>query len=396
MYLLVVFFLLSGSLVGRVASQPNSNLKVDQNQLAFTGCFPFQSRNLTIRNLDNEHPVLNVSLDRTDLLENASDKTISKDQINFSSQQVKDFNDFQIPAGGKITITVSIEASNLTFELWQSNTYTGTVFVITNSTELTVPIIVYVKPPGILGTIGDALVALNEVSGGLTLILTILGATGVVGFISFYRDSVNFHQKAIEFNQGQIQYAQKQEDRERDRIDRNKNKLNIDLKYRIVKSGKEANFKRYLVISPSMENVGTNDVRFDFPPGTGGKQIAREEAAKEGQGMVQRSAPADGHRDETWLSVKALTDGLSFKDANGKPIMWDGKSAVGDNDFLRRGEKLPPTEKFVEFTGDGIFEISLTVENKVNGTAKVGDDGQVEQVIWRAAVYGSTFEEEKK
>jgi hypothetical protein len=359
----VFFLLLSASLAESVTSQPSTNAKVDQDELAFIGTFPFQSRNLTIRNLDSEHPVVHVSLDKTDLLEIASDKMIRQDQIVFASQIVQDFGDFQIPAGGQVVISVSIEANPI-FP-YEPGTYKGKILVIIpNSTELTVPIRVDLKPSGIAGTISEFFDDLAKLSNSsINLLLSIIGIGGLGGLIKFYwdyRSEIGKRRKE----------AEDREENKKKQLEENKNKLNIDLKCRIVRS----NNSRFVVILPSIENAGTNDVKFDL----------RKDVIVESSETGARVAKAPG-KSPTMLSIKSYysSQDLRFVDG-GKPVQeinWVGEECTGSNTQLRRGEKIPPNEKFVEFMGNGIFVVKFVVKNE-------GPDA----VMWPATVYGSTVE----
>jgi hypothetical protein len=103
---------------------------------------------------------------------------IGKDQIVFASQIVKDFNDFQIPAGGKVQISVSIAANPLF--TYAPGTYVGKILVIANSTELTVPMIVDLKPSDILeGALSGVWDGLVKYSAGIATVLSIIGLLGL-------------------------------------------------------------------------------------------------------------------------------------------------------------------------------------------------------------------------
>jgi hypothetical protein len=346
MYLawIVFFVILSASLAEGVA-QPSTNVKVDQDGLVFIGTFPFRSRNLTIRNLNSEEPAVHVSLDKTDLLRNDSDKMIKQGQIVFGSQNVQDFSDFQIPAGGKVVISVSIVA-NPVFPS-DPGTYNGKILIIIpNSTELTVPIIVDLKYSGIQGALSEGWDSLLKASGGIATVLSIAGLLtlfygGGTLYLSWKSDKA------------------KRRTEEEERVEKNKDKLNTDLKYQIVKAvnGKGG----FIVIRPSIENVGTNIVTFDLTEPDQPKISPKYSPASDGDFTKLSIESYDPQSlsfvKETKTNNQTITQSVDH-------INWFGKDATG-NESLSKSEKTPPNEKLVKFNGEGIFVVKLVIVNKV-------------------------------
>jgi hypothetical protein len=316
---------------------------------------------------------------------------ISQDQIVFASENVQDFGDFQIPAGGKVVISVSIVANPISPS--EPGTYKGKILVvIPDSTELTVPIIVDLKPSEtqiLCSTI--TVCALTEPdtisyllatlpTSSINFFFSVIGATGIIGFFSFYityRGAVNANSAET---RAARQDAEREEDRKRELEANSQNKLNIDLKYRIYR----VDHKGYIVILPSIENIGANNVSLwlaEYIP-------KRQEAspAKSGSlvGPKIQLSTAKGATEPTELSIEACDSISNLKFLKGgQPVTfvkWTGEECTGSNSLLRKGEKMPPNEKFVEFTGNGIFKVKLVVTN-------VG-----ERVAWPAEVYGSTAE----
>jgi hypothetical protein len=189
---------------------------------------------------------------------------------------------------------------------------------------------------------------------------------------------------------------------EEEREEKNKDKLNTDLKCQIVKA---VNKKKtgFVVIRPSIENAGTNEVIFDTTPPDPPKKI------------TTKSVPA-AKGDFTKLSIESLDPQLSFEDKtanrtiqqSGKQIKWYGLECTG-NARLRKGEKIPPNEKLVKFNGEGIFVVKFVVKavesassafhqvpQEKNQVLQEKTTPKNEALLWVATAYGSTLEAKEK